>query len=103
MTEVAVIPAYVFHVYILINARRTVFYTGCARDLKNRVYFHKKRLIPGFTKKYNVDRLVYHESFADVEPARLREKQIKGYSRAKKRLLVESMNPAWADLSPQLS
>ena len=92
-----------FHVYILINKRRTVFYTGSASDLKNRIYFHKKKLIAGFTKKYNVDQLVYYESLNDIESARKREKQVKSYSREKKKALVESMNPSWEDLTPKLA
>ena len=90
------------YVYILINKRRTVMYVGCTDDLKKRVYFHKKRLIPGFTKKYNVDQLVYYESFASKAEALERESQIKKYRRSKKDDLVVKMNPSLEDLYAQI-
>ena len=66
------------YVYILSNKRRNVVYVGCTDDLRRRIYFHKKRLIVGFTKKYNVDQLVYFEHLYTTEDALIREKQIKG-------------------------
>ena len=81
------------YVYILSNKRRNVVYVGSTDDLKKRVYFHKKRLISGFTKKYNVDQLVYFEIFATANEAKEREKQIKEYRREKKNLLIRNMNP----------
>ena len=86
------------HIYILSNNHRTVLYVGCTQALKNRIYFHKKRLIAGFTKKYNVRRLVYYEELACLDDALAREKQIKGYRREKKNRLIELMNPDWNDL-----
>jgi putative endonuclease len=86
------------HIYILSNNHRTVLYVGCTQTLKNRLYFHKKRLIPGFTKKYNVSRLVYYEELACLDDALAREKQIKGYRREKKNRLIGLMNPGWNDL-----
>ena len=86
------------YIYILTNQRRNVMYVGCTEDLKRRIYFHKKRLIPGFTKKYNVDRLVYFEEYDNAEKAISRESQIKKYRREKKNLLVEKLNPDWNDL-----
>ena len=80
------------------NQSRTL-YTGVTNDLERRVYEHKKKLVPGFTAKYNIDRLVYYEATEDVNAAILREKQIKGWLRAKKIALIESTNPRWADLS----
>ncbi len=71
-------------------------YVGATDDLKKRIYFHKKRLLPGFTKKYNVDQLVYYEIFGSTEKALQREKQIKGFKREKKNRLVEKMNPMWS-------
>jgi len=71
-----------YYVYILTNTRKTVTYTGCTNDLKKRIYFHKQKLIPGFTKKYKVDQLIYWESFDEKKVAFAREKQIKSYSRA---------------------
>ncbi len=81
------------YVYILSNKRRDVVYVGSTGDLKKRVYFHKKRLISGFTKKYNVDQLVNFEVFDTAIEAMVREKQLKGYRREKKNLLIWNMNP----------
>ena len=86
------------HIYILSNNHRTVLYVGCTQALKNRIYFHKKRLIAGFTKKYNVIRLVYYEELACLDDALARERQIKGYRREKKNRLIELVNPDWNDL-----
>ena len=80
------------------NKSRTL-YTGVTNDLERRVYEHKKKLVPGFTAKYNIDRLVYYEATEDVNAAISREKQIKGWLRAKKIALIESVNPVWRDLS----
>jgi len=87
-------------VYILTNDRSNVLYTGCTKDLKERVYFHKKRMISGFTKKYNVDRLVYFERHADMASAKKREREIKGKSRNKKDDLIKTANPSFSELSP---
>ena len=87
-----------YFVYIMTNKRNTVLYTGITNDLKKRVHEHKTKLVEGFTKKYNVNKLIYYEASRDVESAILREKQIKGGSRAKKIGLVDGMNPAWRDL-----
>jgi putative endonuclease len=80
------------------NKSRTL-YTGVTNDLERQVYEHKQKLVPGFTARYNIDRLVYYEATEDVNAAISREKQIKGWMRAKKIALIESMNPQWADLS----
>lgn|SRR3989338_5952730 len=85
------------YVYILSNKGKNVVYVGSTDDLKKRIYFHKKRLISGFTKKYNVDRLVCFEAFETSADAVRREKQIKGYRREKKSLLIGNMNPEWKD------
>ena len=87
-----------YYTYLLTNRSRTL-YTGVTNDLTRRVYEHRQKLIPGFTQKYNIDRLVYFEESADVKDAIAREKQIKGWTRAKKIALIESMNPEWQDLS----
>ena len=76
-----------------------MLYTGVTNDLQRRVYEHKNKLVKGFTKKYNVIKLVFYEVCNDIESAILREKQIKGWLRTKKIALVESMNPEWRDLS----
>jgi putative endonuclease len=86
-------------VYMLTNDRGNVLYTGATENLKERLYFHKKRMIPGFTRKYNVHRLVYFERHVDIEAAKKRERELKGKSRAKKNLLIESMNPSFSELS----
>ena len=87
-----------YFVYIMSNKSRTL-YTGVTNNLKRRVYEHKHKLTPGFTSKYNVTQLVYFEVTSDVRSAIAHEKQIKGWLRAKKIALIESVNPTWADLS----
>lgn len=87
-----------YYVYILTNSRRTVLYVGYTEDLKRRIYFHRHRLIAGFTKKYNLDQLVYFEEFLCFDKAIDREKQIKKYRRQKKDILIEKMNPSQIDL-----
>ncbi len=80
------------------NKSRTL-YTGVTNDLERRVYEHKQKIVPGFTARYNITRLVYFELTQDVEAAIAREKQIKGWLRRKKIALIESVNPEWKDLS----
>jgi putative endonuclease len=87
-----------YYVYIMTNDSRTL-YTGVTNDLERRVFEHKHKLLPGFTQKYNIDRLVYCESCGDIRAAIQREKQIKGWVRAKKVALILSGNHAWRDLS----
>ena len=87
-----------YWVYIATNGAKTL-YTGVTNDLRLRIWQHKNRLTPGFTSKYRIDRLVYFEQTPNVRGAIAREKQIKGWRRAKKLQLIESVNPAWADLS----
>ena len=88
-----------FFVYIMTNKRNTVLYTSMTNNIRRRVHEHKQKLVDGFTKKYNVTRLVYHEMYTGVRDAITREKQIKGWIRKKKLALIESMNPKWEDLS----
>lgn len=87
-----------FYVYIL-SSRSGVLYTGVTNDLVRRVHEHKAGEVPGFTRQYRVNRLVYYESFADVNEAIAAEKRIKGWVRAKKIALIETDNPTWRDLS----
>jgi putative endonuclease len=89
-----------FYVYIMTNHSRTL-YTGMTNDLLRRVAEHKQKLIPGFTARYNITRLVYYEETPDVHSAIAREKQIKGWVRAKKVALIEAANPQWRDLSAE--
>lgn len=86
------------YVYLLSNTHNNVLYTGVTSNLIRRVYEHKNKMRPGFTKKYNVDKLVYYEMCSDILVAIAREKQIKGWSRAKKNDLVNTLNIEWADL-----
>jgi putative endonuclease len=87
-----------YYVYIMTNRSRTL-YTGMTDDLVRRVYEHKNKLADGFTKKYNITKLVYYEVTSDVHAAIAREKQIKGSLRRKKIALIDSANPGWKDLS----
>ena len=80
------------------NRGNAVVYTGVTNDLKRRVYEHKEKLVNGFTKRYNITKLVYYEVFENVENAIVREKQIKGGSRQKKIELINSLNKEWRDL-----
>ena len=91
-----------YYVYILANRTNVALYVGVTNDLKRRVYEHKHRLARGFAEKYDIDKLVYYEVFDDAENAIIREKSLKGGSRAKKNRLVESMNPQWRDLYDEL-
>jgi putative endonuclease len=87
-----------YYGYILASRSRNL-YVGVTNDLERRVYEHKEKLVPGFTTKYNIDRLVYFETTEDVGAAISREKQIKGWLRSRKLALIESVNPTWDDLS----
>ena len=88
-----------YFVYILSNWNHKVLYVGVTNNLERRLYEHKNHLLEGFTKKYNVDKLVFFEETDDIYQAIAREKQIKGWTRAKKNALVESVNPDWSELS----
>ena len=88
-----------YYVYMLTNRNNKVLYTGVTNNLERRLYEHKNKLIDGFTKKYDVDKLVYFECTSDIKSAIAKEKQIKGWTRQKKNELIESMNTSWEDLS----
>jgi putative endonuclease len=87
-----------YWVYIMTNRSRTL-YTGVTGDLARRVHEHRNRLVPGFATRYNIDQLVHIESFSEVRDAIAREKQIKGWVRARKLALVTTSNPDWRDLA----
>ena len=87
-----------YAVYIMASKSRTI-YTGVTSNLEQRVYQHKNKMIEGFTSKYNVNRLVYFELTTDGLSAIEKEKQIKGWTRARKIALIETTNPTWQDLS----
>ena len=88
-----------YFVYILSNWDDSVLYIGVTGNLPRRLYEHKKGLVDGFAKKYNVHKLVYFENTNDVYSAISREKQLKGWARAKKNALIQTTNPNWDDLS----
>ena len=87
-----------YYVYIMTNWNNRVLYVGMTNNLERRNYEHKHKLIEGFTKKYNITKLVYFEQTTDVTAAITREKEIKKWRREKKNKLIESINPAWKDL-----
>ncbi|MCL4489176.1 MAG: GIY-YIG nuclease family protein [Chloroflexi bacterium] len=87
-----------YYFYILSNHSRTL-YAGVTNNLERRLYEHKHKLLPGFTSRYHLSRLVYFEVYADIREAIAREKQVKGWLRSKKIALIESINPNWRDLS----
>src|SRR5512135_1469026 len=87
-----------YYVYIMTNKHSTVLYTGVTNDLTRRVSDHQAKSLPGFTSRYNVCKLVYYETFEDVNAAIAREKQIKAGSRKKKIELIHGMNSEWRDL-----
>lgn len=87
-------------VYIMSNESK-MLYTGVTGDLEGRVFRHKSKTTPGFTANYNLFKLVYFEEFGDIREAIRQEKQIKGWLRAKKVALIESVNREWKDLAPE--
>ncbi|MEZ4520641.1 MAG: GIY-YIG nuclease family protein [Thermomicrobiales bacterium] len=87
-----------YFVYILSSHSRTL-YIPMTNDLERRIPEHKHGLVPGFTAKYNVNRLVYYEEFPDPNEATARERQLKGWRRSKKVALIERFDPGWHDIS----
>ena len=87
-----------YYVYI-VSSHRGTLYIGVTNDLVRRVHEHRHKLVDGFTKRYNVSKLVYYEVTENIESAIVREKQIKGWLRRKKVSLIESLNHYWADLA----
>ena len=88
-----------YYVYMLTNKSNKVLYVGMTNNLQRRIYEHKNKVIDGFTKKYNLTKLVYFELTNDVNAAIHREKEIKKWRREKKNNLIASMNPEWRDLA----
>lgn len=88
-----------YTIYMLTNKSNRVLYTGVTNDLGRRVNEHRSGAIKGFTSRYNLTKLVYYESSSDIKAAIMREKQIKGWVRARKNALVETLNPEWRDLT----
>ena len=92
-----------YFVYILSNKNHTVFYTGVTNNLIRRVGEHRSKTIVGFTKKYNINKLLYFEMHSGIKIALNREKQIKDYRREKKFQLINQLNSEWKDLYPEIS
>ena len=91
-----------YYIYLLTNQTNKVLYVGVTNDLQRRLYEHRHGVVEGFTKKYKVSKLVYFESTADVRVAIAREKQIKGWTRAKKNALIATLNAEWNDLGEEI-
>jgi putative endonuclease len=91
-----------YWVYIMMNKNNTVNYTGVTNDLIGRVWEHKNKIIKGFTKRYNINKLVYFEEFHDIYEAIRREKQIKGWTNKKKIDLIKTLNPEFKDLYEEI-
>ena len=92
-----------YYVYILSNKNDNVLYIGVTNNLERRIYEHKNKLVDGFTKKYNISKLLFFEYCSNVKAAIAREKQLKKWNRSKKIHLIEQMNPTWKDLSENWS
>ncbi len=88
-----------YYVYIMTNKSNKVLYIGITNNLKRRDFKHKNKMVPGFTTRYNVTKLVYFEHCFDVSAAIAREKILKGWLRKRKNALIETLNPQWKDPS----
>jgi putative endonuclease len=92
----------VFYIYFLTNDFRNVLYVGVTSNIVQRIEQHRSGVIDGFTKKYNAKNLVYYEEASDWLSAINREKEIKGWKRWKKNVLVNRVNPSWKDLTSEI-
>jgi putative endonuclease len=92
-----------YFVYILASQRSGTLYVGVTNDLVRRMFEHIGRLIPGFTRKYGVDKLMYVEEYSSILEARARERSLKRWQRAWKIALIEKTNPQWRDLTSDLA
>ena len=93
-----------YYIYILTNKVKTVLYTGVTNNLKERIYYHRNPLpfSKAFTTKYKCFYLLYYEHFFEIEDAIKREKQIKGWSRAKKEKMITEFNPEWRFINDEV-
>ncbi|TAK04755.1 GIY-YIG nuclease family protein [Patescibacteria group bacterium] len=89
-----------YWVYILTNDLNSVLYIGVTNDLTRRIEEHRQKLVPGFTAKYNLSKLIHFEETNDIRSAVEREKQLKGWTRKRKNVLIDGVNPQWNDLNP---
>ena len=87
-----------YYVYIL-TSKSCILYVGVTNNLERRIFEHRQKVVPGFTKKYNINRLMYFEVFENIRDAIAREKQIKSWRREKKVALIQATNPMWRDLT----
>jgi putative endonuclease len=92
-----------FFVYVLSNRRRGVLYVGVTSDLIRRLFEHKAKLVPRFTKTYGIVMLVYYEEYSSILEARAREATLKRWRRAWKMELIDKFNPDWRDLAEELA
>ena len=92
-----------YYVYLLASDRNGTLYLGVTNDIVRRVFEHKSKVVPGFTKRYRIDKLVWFEVFDDPTSAITREKELKKWRREWKIKLIEEQNPQWIDLYPQIS
>ena len=90
-----------YFVYILANRRYGVLYVSVTNDLHRRIFQHRSKAVPGFTREHGVVRLVYFEEYASITEARARERSLKRWRRAWKLDLVDKSNPAWRDLAEE--
>jgi putative endonuclease len=91
------------YVYILASKRNGTLYIGATTNLIKRIWQHKNKVVPGFTAKYSVDKLVYYETHGDISTAYEREKQMKHWARNTKVKVIESFNPTWRDLYDEIA
>ena len=94
---------FTYYVYIMASGKNGTLYIGVTNDIARRAFEHKTHAIPGFTSKYNVDKLVFMEPFHDIKMAIAREKQLKEWKRNWKKDLIEQTNPQWEDLFENLN
>lgn len=92
-----------YYVYLLASDRNRTLYIGVTNDIVRRVFEHKSKVVPGFTKRYAVDKLVWYEIYDDPTSAITREKELKKWRREWKVRLIEEQNPQWIDLYPQIT
>ena len=90
-----------YYVYIITNFTNSTLYIGVTNNLERRLYEHKNKLVDGFSKRYNLNKLVYFEETTNIETAIKREKQLKSWKRDKKETLIKNINPTWKDLSEE--
>lgn len=88
----------IYCIYIITNKKNDTLYIGVTSDLVKRIWEHKEKVVPGFTNKYNLNKLVYYEMFGDINYAIHREKRLKKYKRIQKLKLINEFNPEWEDL-----